>query len=358
MLVPFRSRTVQYAFAVAVTGLAALLRTELTPLWGLKLPLITFYPAIVASAWFGGFGPGLTTTLLSAVVVEYFWMEPTSGFALRYPADAIALAMFVAIGLFISAVTEALYRTQRRQAVERARVEEELRDMDRRKDEFLAVLSHELRTPLTTMMGWLHMLRAGQLDASQTHRRLEILERSTRSLARMIDDLLDISRIAAGKMIIDRQPLSLAPLVGEAVESLQPDAEAKGLTLKRELDAGVGSVSADSERMRQVLRNLITNAVKYTPTGGHIDVQLTGGDGVARIIVHDTGSGIERALLPHVFERFRQGDWRKAGVQGGLGLGLAIVREIVELHGGAVAVHSDGPGTGATFTVTLPVADG
>jgi signal transduction histidine kinase len=357
MLVPFRSRTVQYTFAVAVTVLATLLRTELTPLWGLKLPLITFYPAIVASAWFGGFGPGLTTTLLSAVTAEHFWMAPTSGFAPRYLADAIALMMFVAIGLFISAVTEALYRTQRRQAVERARVEDELRDLDRRKDEFLAVLSHELRTPLTTMIGWIRILQSGQLDASQTPQRLEIIERSTWSVARMIDDLLDISRIAAGKMIIDRQPMSLAPLIGEAVESLQPDAEAKGVTLKRDLDVRIGSVSADAERMRQVLRNLLTNAVKYTPSGGHIDVRLTGGDGVVRIIVRDTGSGIERALLPHVFERFRQGDWRKAGVQGGLGLGLAIVREIVELHCGAVAVHSDGPGTGATFTVTLPVAD-
>ena len=122
-------------------------------------------------------------------------------------------------------------------------------------------------------------------------------------------------------------------------------------TLKKELDTRIGIVSADAERMRQVLRNLVTNAVKYTPAGGHIDVRLTGRDGVVRVIVCDTGSGIERALLPHVFERFRQGDWRKAGVQGGLGLGLAIVREIVELHGGAVAVHSDGPGTGATFTV-------
>jgi signal transduction histidine kinase len=358
MLVPFRSRSVQYAFAVTVTVLAALLRTELTPLWGPKLPLITFYPAIVASAWFGGFGPGLAATLLSAMIAEYFWMARTSGVAPQYLPDAIALAMFVAIGLFISAVTEALYRTQRRQAVERARAEAELRDLDRRKDDFLAVLSHELRTPLTTMIGWLRMLRTGQLDPSQTHQRLEIIERNAWSLARMIDDLLDISRIAAGKMVIDRQPIRLAPLVGEAVESLLPEAEAKGVTLKRDLDVRIGSVSADAERMRQVLRNLVTNAVKYTPTGGHIDVRLTrGGDGVVQIIVRDTGSGIERALLPHVFERFRQGDWRKAGVQGGLGLGLAIVREIVELHGGAVAVHSDGPGTGTTFTVTLPVAD-
>jgi signal transduction histidine kinase len=352
----FRSSTVRYAFAVVVTVLAALLRAELTPLWGSALPLITFYPAIVASAWLGGFGPGLTTTLFSAAIAEYLWIEPApTTLRMRFLADAVALTMFVAIGVFISVVTEALYRAQRRQALERAETEAQLRDIDRRKDDFLAVLSHELRTPLTTMIGWLRMLRSGQLDAGQTQRRLETVERSARSLARMIDDLLDISRVAAGKMVIDRQALSLAPIVDEVVDSLQADANAKGVTLEATLDAGVGTVLADRERMRQIVTNLVTNAVKYTAAGGRIDVRLIGANGVARIVVRDTGTGIERALLPHVFERFRQGDWRKAGVQRGLGLGLAIVREIVELHDGVVAVHSDGPGTGTTFTVTLPV---
>jgi signal transduction histidine kinase len=341
---------------VLLTALAVCLRAELTPLWESRLPLITFFPAIVASAWFGGWGPGLTTTLLSAVAAEYFWMAPTFAVRPSLLADAVALAMFIATGVFISAVTEALYRAERRQALERVQTEAQLRDLDRRKDEFLAVLSHELRTPLTTMIGWLRMLRTGALDASQTERRLETIERSTWSLAHMIDDLLDISRIASGKMIIDRQQVSLASIVGEVVDSFQSHAHDKGVTLEVRLEANVGSVSGDRERIRQIVVNLVTNAMKYTDAGGRVDVQLIGTDGMARIVVRDTGIGIEPQLLPHVFERFRQGDWRKAGVKGGLGLGLAIVREIVELHDGVVGVNSDGPGMGATFTVTLPVA--
>lgn len=265
-------------------------------------------------------------------------------------------------GVFIlAAITDI---TERKQAEdERARLlareqaaRSEAEEANRAKDQFLAVLSHELRTPLNTMLGWLAVLRTGRLDPSQQERALEVVERNTRAQARMIDDLLDISRIAAGKMVLDRRPMSLGPVVADTVDALQPEAKAKGLTLERHVDPAAGTVSADADRMRQILVNLLVNAMKYTPSGGRIDVYLTAAEDVVRITVKDTGVGIEPDLLPHVFERFRQADWRTAGAQSGLGLGLAVVREIVEMHGGAVEARSDGPGRGATFSVALPAS--
>ena len=238
---------------------------------------------------------------------------------------------------------------------EAARAEAEA--ADRTKDEFLAVLSHELRTPLTTIVGWIPMLRRAQLDAAQRERGLETVDRNARALARMIDDLLDISRIVADKMILERRPISLVSVISETVESFQHQAKAKGVAIVPHVETGAGLVSADPQRMQQVLMNLLTNALRYTPEGGRVEVHLTMHGGHARIRVHDTGIGIEPELLPHVFERFRQGDARSAGTKGGLGLGLAIVRKIVELHGGTVDAESAGPGQGATFIITLPATD-
>jgi PAS domain S-box-containing protein len=225
---------------------------------------------------------------------------------------------------------------------------------DRAKDEFLAVLSHELRTPLTTIIGWVPMLRHAQLDAAQRERALEAVDRNARGLARMIDDLLDISRIVADKMTLERRPISLVSVIAETVESFQPQGKAKGVAIVTHVEPGAGVVSADPQRMQQVLMNLLANALRYTPAGGRVEVHLTMHDDHADIRVQDTGIGIERELLPHVFERFRQGDTRSAGTKGGLGLGLAIVRKIVELHDGTVRAESAGPGQGASFIITLP----
>jgi PAS domain S-box-containing protein len=237
-------------------------------------------------------------------------------------------------------------------AERRARAEAER--ANRTKDQFLAVLSHELRQPLNTMLGWLRMLRSLRADSTQAARALEALDRSTQAQARMIDDLLDIARIEAGKLTLQLESVNLGPLISDCVESLQQEAAAKALKLEFLAGPVMATVSADPDRVRQVVMNLLANAIKYTPSGGRIQVRMTGEDGFIRIAVSDTGVGIDRGLLPHVFERFRQADWRAAGTQSGLGLGLAIVRELVEMHGGTVAAQSDGPGRGATFTVTLP----
>ena len=229
---------------------------------------------------------------------------------------------------------------------------------NRSKDEFLATLSHELRTPLTSMLGWVRMLRGARLDAEQTARALETIERNTRLQAKLIDDLLDVSRIVAGKIKVEQQRVDLAAVVGEAVQSLRREAEVAGVELAVSLDGDAGTVVGDVVRLQQIVANLVSNAIKFTPAGGRINVSLERVDaGSLRLVVRDTGVGIRPDLLPRIFDRFLQGDASRTRGRGGLGLGLAIVRHLVELHGGFITAASDGPGHGATFTVTLPTVD-
>jgi PAS domain S-box-containing protein len=237
---------------------------------------------------------------------------------------------------------------------QQARAESEA--ANRSKDDFLATLSHELRTPLTSMLGWIRMLRGGRLDAEQTARALETIERNTRLQAKLIDDLLDVSRIVAGKIKVERQRVDLAAVVGEAVQSLRREAELGGLELDMALAEDVGPVVGDPVRLQQVVANLVSNAIKFTPAGGRVRVALERDADVVRLVVRDTGVGIAPELLPQIFDRFLQGDASRTRGHGGLGLGLAIVRHLVELHRGTIGAVSDGPGLGATFTVTLPAA--
>jgi PAS domain S-box-containing protein len=225
---------------------------------------------------------------------------------------------------------------------------------NRSKDEFLATLSHELRTPLTSMLGWVRMLRGARLDPEQTARALETIERNTRLQAKLIDDLLDVSRIVAGKIKLEQQRLDVGAVVGEAVQSLRREAELNGVELEVVLPEGSVLVVGDAVRLQQVVANLLSNAIKFTPAGGRIDVVLERADAGVRLVVRDTGAGIAPELLPHIFDRFLQGDASRTRGRGGLGLGLAIVRHLVELHGGIITAASDGAGRGATFTVTLP----
>jgi PAS domain S-box-containing protein len=225
----------------------------------------------------------------------------------------------------------------------------------RAKDEFLAMASHELRTPLTPILGWTPMLRTGGLSADEQGRALESIERSGRSLLKLIDDLLDVSRIVAGKLRLKVRPTEIGPIVLAAVESMRPAAEAKGVRLEMRLTDGHERVSGDPDRLQQVIWNLVSNAIKFTEPGGVVDVDVVRTEGHVETHVRDTGKGLEPELLPHVFERFWQADVTTTRRYGGLGLGLAIVRHLVELHGGTVAVESGGPGQGSSFTVALPL---
>jgi CheY-like chemotaxis protein/nitrogen-specific signal transduction histidine kinase len=237
---------------------------------------------------------------------------------------------------------------------ERARVEAE--EANRAKDEFLAVLSHELRTPLTSMLGWLRLLRTGQLGPDKVSQALEVVERNTRTQAQLINDLLDVSRIITGKLQLDTYPVDLGPIMEEAIESVRRDAEAKGVRLELTMAVGAGPVLGDPLRLGQIVGNVIANAVKFTSAGGHVRASLAREADSVVITIVDTGIGIEPELLPHIFDRFRQADSTITRRHGGLGLGLAIARHLAELHGGRVTAESAGAGRGSTFTIRLPLA--
>jgi signal transduction histidine kinase len=226
---------------------------------------------------------------------------------------------------------------------------------NRAKDHFLATLSHELRTPLNAMMGWLRMLRNPRLDEAQKVHAVDVIERNAKQQAQLINDLLDVSRIIAGKLEMERYALDLVPVVQDAIEAIRGDVEAKALTLSVSLDPETGEVLGDPMRLQQVVANLLSNAIKFTPREGHISVRLTREGVNARLSVTDSGEGIELEMLPHVFEAFQQADSTTTRSHQGLGLGLAIVRQLVEAHGGRARASSAGHGQGATFVVELPI---
>jgi CheY-like chemotaxis protein len=241
-------------------------------------------------------------------------------------------------------------------ALDNASLYRDAQNANRAKDEFMATLSHELRTPLNAMLGWAHMLRSNVLPPDTHRRALDTLERNVRAQAQLVDDLLDVSRIVAGKLQIKGEDVDLAAVVSSAADTVRPAAAAKGLTLRVAVDTEQQViVTGDPDRLRQILWNLLTNAVKFTPKHGRIDVELLHSDSSASVTVTDSGQGIPGDFLQHVFERFRQADSTTSRRHGGLGLGLAIVRHLTEAHGGSVSAESAGEGLGSTFTVHLPV---
>lgn len=227
------------------------------------------------------------------------------------------------------------------------------------KDEFLAILSHELRTPMSAVLGWLHLVRSGSLDAEQEEKALAIVERNAHLQSQVINDLLDVSRIVTGKLERDTGTAWVDEILRGAVETARLAAAARGLELHTDIARGQWAVQGSPARLEQIFSNLLSNAVKFSPEGGRIDVELKASDGYVEVSVRDRGEGISGDLLPRIFDTFRQGDSSNRRRHGGLGLGLAIVKSLVELHGGRVAVESEGLGKGATFRVMLPIiADG
>src|SRR2546423_3901617 len=227
---------------------------------------------------------------------------------------------------------------------------------NRAKDEFLATVSHEVRTPLNAILGWARILHAGKLNREMQARALETIDRNAKAQAQIIEDLLDVSRIITGKLRLDVRPVGLTAIIEAAADAVRPAAEAKQIQLDMELDYEAGQVSGDPDRLQQVVWNLMSNAIKFTPKGGRVNVQLERAGAEARIRVSDTGRGISAEFMPYLFDRFSQADSSLTRKHGGLGLGLAIVRHLIELHGGTVEAHSAGEGQGATFEVMLPLA--
>jgi signal transduction histidine kinase/CheY-like chemotaxis protein len=385
---PRRSTALHYGMAVLAVVFALLIRWPLTPLFGGSVPFMFFFPAIMFAAWFGGLGPGLLATVLSAVGANYLLVSTTAVARLPGSGSRIAqLVVFTTIGIFMSLLNERLHAARRRdaEAAEKNRRQaEELRQAEsaareseerfrvsadaaetarreaesasRSKDEFLATVSHELRTPLNAILGWAQLLLTSDVDVEKTRRGLETIARNAKLQAQLIDDLLDVSRIISGKMRLDVRALDLVPVVDAALEAIRPAAEAKQIRLRRVLDPLAGPVAGDPARLQQVVWNLLSNAVKFTPKEGLVEVRLERVNSHVEIIVADNGPGIAPDFLPHVFDRFRQSDASTTRRQGGLGLGLAIVRHLVELHGGTVRAKSPGEGHGSTFVVLLPLS--
>jgi PAS domain S-box-containing protein len=225
---------------------------------------------------------------------------------------------------------------------------------NRLKDEFLATLSHELRTPLTAILGWARLLNSDLLDEENRARGLEAIERNSQAQLQLIEEILDVSRIITGKLRLEVQPMNLGAVIESAMNTVRPSAEAKGVRLTCLLDPFVGQIAGDPDRLQQVIWNLLSNSIKFTPGGGSVEVRLERMDLQARITIRDTGLGIGPEFLPYIFDRFRQADASSTKVHGGLGLGLSIVRHLIEMHGGTVAAASEGEGRGASFTILIP----
>jgi signal transduction histidine kinase/CheY-like chemotaxis protein len=238
----------------------------------------------------------------------------------------------------------------------RERFADELREASMAKDEFLATVSHELRTPLNAMLGWLRLIEAGQVAPERYGHAIATVTRNAHALGALVEELLDVSRIISGKMRLELQPLAPASVLDTVLATVQPAAEAKAIRIATTIDPAAGPVLADAGRLQQVIWNLMTNALKFTPEGGHVDIRLERTGAHVQLAIADTGSGIDADLLPQVFDRFFQAPGASDGARRGLGLGLAIARHLVELHGGTVAVTSAGAGCGATFFVRLPIA--
>ena len=290
--------------------------------------------------------------------------EPVNHFeTLRRRKDGSLLPVSLTIspirgpgGTVIGASKIARDITERKQAeTERARLLSLAQDASRLKDEFLATLSHELRTPLNAILGYTRMLRSGLIAPDKQARALDTIERNATSLTEIIEDVLDVSRIISGKIRLNVRPVDLETLIRESLEAVRPAADARGISIECSFDSSDARVSGDPERLQQIVWNLVSNAVKFTGRGGNVDVSLEHSASHVEVRVHDTGIGIAPEFLPYVFERFRQGDSGITREYGGLGLGLAITKHLVEMHGGTISVSSAGRGAGATFSVRLPV---
>jgi signal transduction histidine kinase len=284
----------------------------------------------------------------------------------RVGSSIVSAVLLVAVVVLVLAHAHSSRRrelaliTSERRARDAATREQEARteaeQANRLKDEFLALLSHELRTPLNAVMGWTQILQAAGLTQPTVVRGLASIKRNAEAQHRLVEDLLDVSRIVTGKFPLERQPVDLRAAVSAAVETIRPAATTKNVRLTADLNTAV-RVDGDAYRLQQVTTNLLSNALKFTPEGGQVDVWLATVKGYAALAVRDSGEGIAPELRPHIFDRFRQGDSSSTRAHGGLGLGLALAKHIVEAHGGTIEAHSEGPGRGSTFSVRIPAAD-
>jgi signal transduction histidine kinase len=352
-----RSLLRRYLIAVFAVAFALSLRLVLRPALGNASPFLLFTPAVAIAVIYGGLVPGALATFLSTLLGSHFFLI-SPGEPIIEKWDRVIL--FIIVGGVITISTSLLQRSRQQLAAslwreQKARATAEA--ADRTKDDFLALISHELRTPMSVILGWMSAIRHQRVKEGALHHALEVVERNAQILSRLIDDMLDRSRIATGTLRLDLQPLSLTSVVQAALEQVRTRIEDADLLLYVSMLETELPVYGDAVRLQQVLTNLLSNAIKFTPKGGHISVEVLASDETARVIVTDTGVGITPDLLPHIFDPFRQGLETLAQSHQGLGLGLAISRYLIQQHRGTIVATSEGPGSGATFTITLPLVD-
>ena len=353
---PFRTNSapLRFAIGIALVLLVFVLERSAPSLIDDGSVFILLGTAVGATAWFAGSGPALLATVLGAVLGALEGRTATSA------AVPMHLALFLVHGLLLTGVVAELRRA-RRDAEERAQdanlARQESETANRMKDEFLGTISHELRTPLNAVLGWVHLLRTGRLDPATATRGLESIDRNIRLQAQLTADLLDVSKALTGKLRLESQPAALEDAIRQAVAAATPAAKAKGVTLSfADVDPAV--VHGDPNRLRQIAWQLIANAIKFTPRDGHVEVSTRTTKDEALLVVQDSGRGIDPSFLPRIFDRFTQADSSSTRTAGGLGVGLSLVRELVELHGGEIEASNRAEGTGAIFTVRLPLQPG
>jgi signal transduction histidine kinase len=341
---------------IVAAGTACALTYAISPMIPpVRSPL--WLAAVAVSAWYGGRAAGLVTSVVAALTKLYFVIPPR-GFRIDAIEDVLQLLVFILVAVLISTLTGALRRAD---AAKRALIRNEqaaraeAETANREKDVFLAKISHELRTPLQAASSWAHVLEAARYDDKAFVDALARLHRSLSAQSHLIDDLLAASRIIGGKIRLTTEPVALAPIIEAAVGTAKAAAINPQPRVTVNLDTSMGPVLGDRARLEQVVCNLLSNALKFTPADGRIDVCLERIGDRASIVVADTGCGIPAETLPRVFDEFWQVAPAGAGAVGGLGLGLAIVRQLVEMHGGTIQAASKGVGLGATFVVELPV---
>jgi signal transduction histidine kinase len=352
----------RYALAAAVFGLLIAVSRSTRALFGFTVDTTSLIIlAMIGSAWYLGRGPGLLVAALLEIMLDYYAGWP--------PKDPVRFTMIVfnrillfgSVVWFASARRAAELRLREQQAAleealdgeRRARAQAEA--ANRMKDEFLATVSHELRTPLNSMLGWAAMLNRHSVDAPTLQKAADAIERGARAQSQIVDDILDTSRMVAGQLRLEHQPIDAGAVIAEAIETVRVAATAKSLSLHVALDPDL-MVLGDRGRLSQITWNLLANAIKFTPMAGMVEVRGSRRGDWIEIAVQDSGIGIDASFMPRLFDRFSQADSSTTREHGGLGLGLAIVRHLVELHGGTVAAESEGRDRGATFVVRLPVA--
>jgi len=351
------SMSLRYMNAAAITIVLLLFRSLAADRWGAALPLMTLYPAVLLSAWLGGFGPGLLSCVICAVTDDYLNVLPTYSFSVNHYGGQAALILFVLIGAMMVAVIDARAKSESRlraaQETERqARTAAE--SANRTKDALLAMVSHDLRTPLQGIIGAVQVLRRAPLPR-ETEQFLPIIERNARTQARLLQDLIDLSKVSAGYLSLDQDFESIRSIIEFTLKSMEPEFAEKHLSVEWTRTGSEKMLFVDGDRVHQIISNLFCNAVKFTPPGGKIRVHLDERSTTQiELTIADSGIGIPPDFLPHIFMPFQQGDTTERRY--GLGLGLAIVKDLVELHGGTVEARSAGLGSGSTFIVRLPVA--